>query len=129
MNDELFDKSVLSFELKDLVMDIDGLLKDIAPDGKDEKDFTGGYVQQLKNSNQFVAYFGTKVGSNNRDTVKVTIEPDELDLFYIMLKAKIHSMRQENTKTVRVSMAQRRLANKKNDKVNSDGIKKPNVFG
>ncbi|RLA83968.1 MAG: hypothetical protein DRG78_02860 [Epsilonproteobacteria bacterium] len=110
MEDNIFDKRVLTNSLKDLQMDINELLDEVAPSGKTNKDFTGGYVQQLKNSNQLVAYFGTKVGTNNRDTVKISIPSDELDLFYMMLKSKIHEMQNINTKTVKVSMAARRLA-------------------
>ncbi len=91
------------------MIDINELLDEIAPEGKTNKDFTGGYVQQLKNSNQFVAYFGQKNESRNRDTVKVDINANELDYFYILLKAKIHEMRNEKTKTVRISMAERKL--------------------
>lgn len=108
MND-LFDRSVLTYEVEDLMMDIDSLLEDNLPEGKTLDDFTGGYVQQLKNSNQLVVYFGTKAGTNNRETVKITIEPDELDLAYMMLKAKIHTMRKNNAKAVKVSLAQRRI--------------------
>lgn len=110
---ELFDTSVLDNGEEELVKDFNELLDDISPEDKSIDDFTGGYIQQLKNSNQLVAYFGTKKGTNNRDTVKVTIEADELDLFYVMLKAKIHSMKDKKTKTVKVSMAQRRLDKKK----------------
>lgn len=98
---------------KDLVNDINSLLDDVAPEGKSNIDFTGGYVQQLSNSNQLVAYFGTKKGTNNRDTVKITIDGNELDDMYLMLKAKIHDIRNYKTKTVTVSMAQRRLSKKK----------------
>ncbi len=110
---EIFNKEVLKMTLEELLTDIDELIDDVSPEGKSVKDFTGGYVQQLKNSNQFVAYFGTKAGTKNRDTIKVTIQADELDLFYTMLKAKIHDMKNAKTKTVSVSMAQRKLAKKK----------------
>lgn len=107
----LFNDEVLKIGLEELVKHIDSLLDDIAPEDKDNKDFTGGYIQQLKNSNVFVAYYGTKAGDNNRnkDTVRVDIQADELDMFYMMLKAKIHDMRNSGTKTVKVSMAQRIL--------------------
>lgn len=110
----LFDLNVLKRKEGELVIDFNELLDDIAPEGKNQYNFTGGYIQQLKNSNQLVAYFGTKKDTNNRDTVKVTIEEDELDLFYVMLKAKIHSMKQVKTKTVRISMAKRKLDKQKN---------------
>ena len=107
--EDLFDKSVLSYEIKDLLMDIDNVLIQHLPKGKKITDFTGGYVQQLKNSNQLVAYFGSKPDSKNRCTVKITIEQDELDIAYMMLKAKIHSMRANGAKAVKVSLAQARL--------------------
>ena len=115
MENNIFDKKVLSYSMEDLNMDINELLNDVAPAGKTNKDFTGGYIQQLKNSNQMVAYFGTKAGTKNRDTVKITISADELDLFYMMLKVKIHEMKNETTKTIAVSMAARKLA-----KINKD---------
>lgn len=108
MNYEIFDKRLFKLELEELVKDINSVLDEIAPDGKTNKDFTGGYIQQLQNSNQFVAYFGQKGNTKNRDTVKVNIQADELDLFYVMLKAKIHEMKQSKTKTVTVSMAKRK---------------------
>ena len=89
-------------------MDFNDLLDDIAPEGKTSKDFNGGYIQQLKNSNQLVAFFGSDK-NKNRITVKVLIDDTELDLFYIMLKAKVLDMKNKETKTVKVSMAQRKL--------------------
>lgn len=121
--DDLFDKSVLSYAPKELLMDIDIILTQNLPEGKKIKDFTGGYVQQLKNSNQLVAYFGTQKGTNNRSTCKITIEADELDLAYMMLKAKIHSMRTNGAKAVKVSIAQIRL-----DRRAAEGTKE-NIFG
>jgi len=117
--EDLFDKRVLSYQVKELLMDIDSLLEDYLPKGKTLEDFTGGYVQQLKNSNQLVCYFGTKPDGKNRCTVKVTVEQDELDLCYMMLKAKIHSMRANGAKAVKVSIAQRRL-----DRLENSPIKK-----
>ncbi len=111
---KLFNMEVLKMTVEELIEDIDSLLDDVAPEGKSSKDFTGGYVQQLKNSNQLVAYFGTKAGTNNRETVKITIDGNELDDMYLMLKAKIHDIRNYKTKTVNISMAQRRLAKKTN---------------
>jgi len=113
LSHELFNTEVLKMTVEDLIEEIDSLLDDVAPEGKSRKDFTGGYVQQLSNSNQLVAYFGTKEGTNNRHSVKITVEADELDEMYMMLKAKIHDIRKDKTKTVKVSMAQRRLAKKK----------------
>ena len=107
---KLFNTEVLKMTVEELLTDIDSLLDEVAPEGKSVKDFNGGYVQQLKNSNQLVAYYGMKKGQKNRESVKITIPADELDLFYMMLKAKIHDLQSHGTKTVRVSMAQRKLA-------------------
>ena len=107
--DDLFNKKVFVFSYEELLMDLNEVLDEIAPSGKSKNDFTGGYIQQLKNSNQLVAYFGTKNGTKNRDTVKIAIQQDELDLFYMMLKAKIHEMKNKDTKTVFISMAERRI--------------------
>jgi len=111
----LFNRKVLEIEMEELLKDLDDILDEFAPDGKSKDDFTGGYIQQLKNSNQLVAYFGTKPNSHNRATIKITIQADEVDLFYMMLKAKIHKMRNETTKTVSISMAQRKLNKQKQD--------------
>ena len=97
---EVFDRRVFNMTTDDLLADANELITSMAPEGKSLDDFTGGYVQQLKNSVQFVAYFGTKIGSNNRDTVKVDIELDEMDMMYAMLKVKIHSMRANKKKKV-----------------------------
>lgn len=113
---ELFNKEVLNFERSELVRELNEILDDIAPDNKSSKDFTGGYIQQLKNSNQLVCYFGQKGDGKNRDTVKANIQADELDLFYVMLKSKIHEMRNRETKTVSLSMANRRIKKISNDK-------------
>ena len=117
---ELFNTEVLKMTTAELLEDIDSVLDDYAPEGKDHTYFNGGYVQQLKNSNQLVAYFGMKKGQKNRDAVKIQIPADELDLMYLMLKAKIHELQNEGTKTVRVSMAQRKLAKKKSESVPSE---------
>ena len=55
--EELFDKKVLIMTIENLVKEMDYLLADNLPEGKEVKDFTGGYVQQLKNSTKIVAYF------------------------------------------------------------------------
>ena len=116
---ELFDKSVLSYQVEELMIDMDELLEDIAPDGKTKDNFTGGYVQQLKHSNRFTAFFGTKEGTTNKATVQIDIPEDEVDLMYMMLKAKIHSMKNAKSKVKRVSLAQRKLD--KLDKVKKQG--------
>jgi len=111
--------------IEELIEDIDLLLADNLPEGKTVDDFTGGYVQQLANSTKFVAYFGTKVGSNNKATSSIAIENNELDIMYMMLKAKIHDMRNKKSKVKTVSLASRRLAKKANalqPKENIDSI-------
>ena len=130
MTHELFNTEVLKMTVEDLIEDINSLLDDVAPEGKSHENFTGGYVQQLSNSNQLVAYFGTKAGTNNRDTIKITIDGNELDDMYLMLKAKIHDIRNYKTKTVKISMAQRRLAKQKTEEtvVSDSGVKKPILF-
>ena len=125
--DELFDKRFLGMTVEELILDINELLDEYAPEGKTSGDFNGGYVQQLKNSNQLVAYYGMKAGQKNRDTVKITIPADELDLFYMMLKAKIHEMKSKGTKTVSVSMAQRKLAKNREVKFDANGTQRPSI--
>lgn len=125
---DLFQTEVLEMKLEDLLSEINEYLNEIAPEGKTSEHFNGGYVQQMKNSCQLVAYFGTKADGKNRDSVKVIIPDNELDDVYMMLKAKIHDMKNSKTKTTSVSFAQRRLAKKKSKDVASDGVNKPNVF-
>lgn len=108
---EIFDKGVFSMTTKDLLEDVNSLIEDISPENKTVKDFTGGYVQQLKNSVQFVAYFGTKIGTKNRDTIKIDIELDEMDMMYAMLKVKIHDMRTK--KNNKISLMNRSVSRKK----------------
>ena len=105
----VFDSRVLNYNIGELMRDMDELLDDIAPEGKDKTNFTGGYVQQLKNSNRFTAFFGTKVGQTNKDTVQIDIPDNEVDLMYLMLKAKIHQMKNAKQRVKKVSLAERRL--------------------
>jgi len=105
---------------KELLEDINSILDDFAPEDKDHTDFNGGYVQQLKNSNQLVAFFGMKKGQKNRESVKIQIEADELDEMYMMLKAKIHELKNDGTKTVKVSLAQRRLTKRKKETIETE---------
>jgi hypothetical protein len=105
----VFDSRVLNYNIGELMKDMDELLDDISPEGKDKTNFTGGYVQQLKNSNRFTAFFGTKAGTTNKATVQIDIPDDEVDLMYLMLKAKIHQMKNIRQKVKKVSLAERRL--------------------
>jgi|FLOH01.1.fsa_nt_gi hypothetical protein len=113
--DELFDKGVFVMTVEELILEMNLLLEDNLPDGKSIDDFTGGYVQQLKNNTKFVAYFGTKIGSTNKSTSSIVIEDDELDTMYMMLKAKIHDMRNSKAKVKKISLASRRLARLSDD--------------
>ena len=70
---DMFDKTLFTITLEEIMLDINDIITEFAPEGKTLVDFTGGYIQQLKNSTQFVAYYGTKPNSNNRSTVKITI--------------------------------------------------------
>jgi hypothetical protein len=110
---ELFNTEVMDMSVDELLDEINAYLDEIAPDGKTSKHFNGGYIQQMKNNAQLVAYFGTKADGKNRDSVKISIPDSEIDDVYMMLKAKIHDMNNEGTKKVSVSFAQRRLAKKK----------------
>lgn len=105
----VFDSRVLNYNIGELMRDMNELLDDIAPEGKDQSNFTGGYVQQLKNSNRFTAFFGTKEGTTNKATVQIDITDDEVDLMYLMLKAKIHQMKNARQKVKKVSLAERKL--------------------
>lgn len=126
LSHELFSTEVLDMTVNDLIEEINELLDDVAPEGKDHTYFNGGYVQQLQNSNQLVAYFGMRKGQKNRDAVKVQIPADELDLMYMMLKAKIHELQNKKTKTVKISMAQRRLAKQNQSLKVKDVKEEPN---
>ena len=111
--EDMFDKTLFTVSMEDIMLDINEIITEAAPEGKTLADFTGGYIQQLKNSTQFVAYYGTKEGTNNRATSKITIQDNEIDTYYMMLKAKIHDMKRNSAKTPKVmSLAERRLARK-----------------
>jgi hypothetical protein len=85
--------------VQDMINIFNKILDDNVPSGKVVSDFTGGYIQQMANSNQLVLYFGYKWDekkqefTTNRDTVKLDVASEELDLFYIGLKAKIIEMK------------------------------------
>jgi len=117
---EAFDTNVLSLTQEEVVMILDDIIEEIAPEGKTCSDFTGGYIQQLKNSSQFVAYYGTKKGTNNKATAKVTIDDKELDLYYVMLKSKITAMKNDKSSTKKLTMtASERLMAKAENKAKS----------
>lgn len=80
--------------------EFDNLLDDIAPPGKTHKEYTGGYIQQVKAGDSFVALFGTKKGTNNRDVVKKKIPSSELDLFFSLLKVKTEDMRNPDSLSI-----------------------------
>jgi hypothetical protein len=106
--DNFFDKEVFSLTFDELLEDIDFMLSENLPEGKEVSDFTGGYVQQLKNSTKFVAYFGTKINSNNKCTVPISIPDEEVDLMYMMLKAKMYSMRNNGSVEKKYSIKSKR---------------------
>lgn len=110
---KLFDSSILTTPVEESLEDMNAIIEAMAPEGKTLSDFTGGYLQQLKNSTQFVAYFGTKANTKNRATSKLSIPDNELDEYYLMLKAKIQEMKQAETATiVTLSLAERKAARK-----------------
>ena len=103
----LFDSSVLNYNIGDIMNLINELLDEHAPEGKTKDDFTGGYIQQLKNSTRFVAFYGTKPGTNNKATSIIDIEDNDIDLMYLCLKAKIQNMRNKNKTRKKVSLTER----------------------
>lgn len=103
--EQLFNKGVLEMTVEQLIVGVNKLLNEHAPAGKTVDDFTGGYIQQLKNSTRLTAFFGTKTGSNNKATSQIDIEPEDIDLMYLMLKAKIHEMRNSKAVVKKVSIS------------------------
>ena len=123
--DDIFDMSLFSLTIREMMIDIDEIITEIAPSGKELKDFTGGYIQQLKNSSQFVAYYGTKVGQKNKAVSKITIADSELDAYYMMLKIKIQDMKKNGATTVKIiTLAERRLNRANEGKKDSPFTKK-----
>jgi hypothetical protein len=129
----MFDKGVFSMNTEDLLFDMDLMLGGNLPDGKELKDFNGGYVQQLENSTRFVAFFGTEKGTTdsgkpkkNRASAVIDIDSDDIDTMYIMLKLKLHELRNSKRKVKKVSLSAIRLARKqlqeKTIKDNSDMV-------
>ena len=119
MIDSMFDKGVFSMSTEDLLFDMDLMLSGNLPEGKELSDFNGGYVQQLENSTRFVAYFGTESGTTatgkpkkNRASSVIDIDNDDIDTMYIMLKIKLHSLRNSKRKVKKVSLSEIRLARK-----------------
>ena len=108
----IFDTALMQSTKGELLNSINDILDEIAPEGKTREDFTGGYIQQLKNSTRFTAFFGTKKGSTNKDTVQMGIEDNEMDLMYIMLKAKIHDMKSSELVKPKLSLAETMLKHK-----------------
>jgi len=116
----LFDSSVLNYSTGELMKLIDELLTEFAPEGKTKDNFTGGYIQQLKNSTRFVAFFGTKEGSTNKATSIIDVENDDVDLMYLSLKAKKQEMRAKKTNKNKVSLS-KRLVKKEETKTHKFG--------
>ena len=103
---------IIKMTTEELISVIDGLIKDYLPKDKKLEDFTGGYVQQSIHSTKFIAFFGTKQNSNNRSSVQIPIEDGDMDIMYMMLKAKIHSIRSTKIPINKVSLTSRILENK-----------------
>lgn len=83
--------------VKDMVNVFNKIVEQNAPIGKTADDFTGGYIQQMSNSNQLVLYYGYKFKdgekTGNKDTTILDVDDSEIDMFYIGLKAKTIDMR------------------------------------
>ena len=83
----------------DMLKLFENVVKDNIPEDKRYEDFTGGYIQQLSNSNQLVLYFGYKtkydelekkyVNTKNRATSVLNISSEEIDIFYVGLKIMV----------------------------------------
>ncbi len=82
----MFNKEVLNYTEERLTMVLDEIIEENLPEGKTIVDFTGGYVQQLKHRTVVVLFFGYK--GKNPLSVKINIDPKEIDLYYMMVKAK-----------------------------------------
>jgi len=83
----MFDKTYLNYSEKDLTMLFDKLIEENAPEGKTTDDYTGCYIQMLKTKISLVLFYGyTK--NNNPIGVKVSVDSKEVDLLYLMMKAK-----------------------------------------
>lgn len=90
-------------KITDMLKLFERVVKENIPTEKKYEDFTGGYIQQLSNSNQLVLYFGYKrkydkekgelVNTKNRESVKLNISSEELDIFYVGLKIMVANLR------------------------------------
>lgn len=109
---DVFDSSVLNYSTGELMEIINKLITDNAPEGKTLKDFTGGYIQQLTHSNRFTMFYGQKTGTTNKSTVQLNIADTEVDLMFVMLKAKILDMKNERLANKKVNLTQMLLDNR-----------------
>ena len=112
-----------NYTIGELMITMDAILKHIAPEGKTIEDFTGGYIQQLKNSTRFTAFFGTKEGTNNKATAQYNIPPEDMDNMYLMLKAKIIDMNNVKSKVKMINISEMLL------KTKEDKERKKKPFG
>jgi len=124
--DEVYNIEVYNYTYKELIMNLDGVIAEHLPEGKELKDFTGGYIQHLSNSNRLTMFFGTKPGTKNKSTVQVSLQDDEVDLVYLMLKAKMHEIKNSKLVKPRISMATRMLETKQ--KVVDEALAKEPIF-
>ncbi|MCK5536021.1 MAG: hypothetical protein KAI79_04295 [Bacteroidales bacterium] len=100
-----FNTDILNYTQKEFIMGLDAILNDNLPEGKTVDDFTGGYIQQLKNSNRLTCFFGTKEDGKNKSTVQIAIATEDLDLTYLMLKCKVQDLHNKTSKIKKVSMS------------------------
>ena len=92
-----------NMKIVDMIDTFNNLVRDNVPEDKTYDDFTGGYVQQMANSNQLVLYFGYKqrfdedkkkmVNTKNKATTILNIDYADIDIMYVGLKAKVTDMR------------------------------------
>ena len=83
----MFNKTYLNYSEKDLRMTYEKLIKLHLPEGKTTEDYTGANLQILKSKVSLVLFFGyTK--SNNPISKRVNVDLKEVDLIYLMMKAK-----------------------------------------
>lgn len=98
---------IMGLDISDLIEQFDLILEENLPEGKSLEDFNGGYVQQLQNDSVFVAFFGTKADGKNKSTSRIGIQSEDIDLMYVMLKAKIHQMRNKKRNKKKLSLSDR----------------------
>ena len=109
----MFDTNMLDYNEEELNVILDQILTELRPGKKSLSDFTGGYVQQLKHKTVAVFFFGYK--GSNPDAIKITINPKEIDLYYLMIKAKTMSLTDDKVLNVSATEHLARLKHNKSD--------------